>query len=72
MQSSSNQDINNEINWARNSVKHHNPGYPEALKINLELESFLVIQSAIENYQRLKEIRTKQMVNFFEGTREYG
>ena len=71
-QSPSTTDILKNKNWARNSVKHHQAGAPEEIKINLEFESFLAIKRSIENYQCLGYPQTDCMELFNERTREYG
>ena len=72
MQSPSKDVIYRELRWARNLIKHHDKDCSEIIEINLELESFLVITRAIENYRSLEGIITKQMDEFNEGSRNYG
>jgi hypothetical protein len=56
-------------NYARNRLKHWNPGDPEILTLDLETEAVNMVNRAIDNYWLLKQGLTEQMIRFERGQR---
>ncbi|SDY24662.1 hypothetical protein [Nitrosomonas sp. Nm58] len=61
--------IRDDGNRVRNCLKH---GIKGEIKKNIEVEAFIMIQRAIENYQRLGKPKTKLMDTFTEASKNIG
>lgn len=61
--------IRDDGNRVRNCLKHRIEG---ETKKNLEVEAFIMIQRAIENYQRLDKPKTMLMDKFTEASKNIG
>ncbi|HHC7404660.1 TPA: hypothetical protein ACN30A_003312 [Vibrio parahaemolyticus] len=59
-------------NWSRNVIKHHDKGDDATIEIDLKFESFIVLKSCLENYQKLGFGLTPVMRQFNKETRDLG
>lgn len=68
----SSNEILQEVNWVKNSLKHHGKNDPIDIDFDAKLASFFVIKRAIENIQRLGFELTPKIIEFNKATALYG
>lgn len=68
----SNAEILKELNWVKNTLKHHDHGDAINVVFNAKLSAFLVLKRAVENVLRLGLIPTQHILKFETDTKQYG
>jgi predicted Mrr-cat superfamily restriction endonuclease len=65
-------EILREVNWVKNTLKHHDHCDAMNVNFNAKLSAFLVLKRAIENVRRLGLVPTQSIHEFEMETKQYG